>query len=118
VLFVSSGVVGPGEAGLGQHRLHGLEAALNAFARSLAHEVHDRGIVVVIVTPGQTDTDTLRRVHGTGRSLVPGIVPSDPFDSARNVLGIVERATLESSGAFWAPDGTVIFTVDGVPAVA
>ena len=118
VLFVSSGVVGPARQGSGNIGYTLSKAALNAFARSLAHEVHDRGIVVVIVTPGQTDTDTLRRVHGTGRSLVPGIVPSDPFDSARNVLGIVERATLESSGAFWGPNGSVIFTVDGVPAVA
>jgi NAD(P)-dependent dehydrogenase (short-subunit alcohol dehydrogenase family) len=116
VMFVSSGVVAPARQGSGNLGYAVSKTALNAFGRGLAHEVRDRGIVVVIVTPGQTDTDTLRRVNDSGRSLpAPGSVPRDPFDSARNLLGIAERATLESSGTFWGPDGNVIFTPDGIP---
>lgn len=116
VLLVSSGIVAPARQGWGSLGYTMSKAALNSFGRSLAHDVRDRGIIVALVTPGATDTATLRRVHDSGRSPVPpGTVARDPFDSARDVLGIVERATLATSGSFWGPDGNVIFTADGVP---
>jgi len=119
VLLVSSGVVGPGRQNAGNVGYTMSKSALNSFGRSLADQVRERGIVVVIASPGNTETDITRRVQAAGRSpLPPGTKSRDPFDSARNVLGIVERATLEDSGAFWGPDGAVLLTVDGVPGSA
>jgi NAD(P)-dependent dehydrogenase (short-subunit alcohol dehydrogenase family) len=95
------------------------KAALNMFGRALAHDVRERGIVVVLVSPGATDTDILRRVTDAGHNpLPPGTGSRTPLDSARNILGIVERATLESSGTFWGPGGETYFTADGTSPVS
>jgi NAD(P)-dependent dehydrogenase (short-subunit alcohol dehydrogenase family) len=116
VLFVSSGIIGPGRQGSGNFGYTMSKAALNTFARCFAADVRDREIVVAIVTPGMTDTDILRRVHEAARNpLPPGTPTRDPDGSARNLLKILDGATLSTSGAFWAPDGTMIFTPDGVP---
>jgi NAD(P)-dependent dehydrogenase (short-subunit alcohol dehydrogenase family) len=118
ILLVSSGVTRPGRPGVGSIGYTMSKAALNFFGRALAHDVRERGIVVVLVSPGATDTDIIRRVDAAGRNPLPaGTVNRDPLDSARNVLGIVERATLESSGTFWGPAGETYFTPDGTPAV-
>jgi NAD(P)-dependent dehydrogenase (short-subunit alcohol dehydrogenase family) len=118
ILLVSSGVTRPGRPGVGSIGYTMSKGALNFFGRALAHDVHERGIVVVLVSPGATDTDIIRRVNAAGRNPLPaGTVSRDPLDSARNVLGIVERASLESSGTFWGPAGETYFAPDGTPAV-
>ena len=114
VLLVSSGITRAGRPGAGNVGYTMSKAALNSFGRALAHDLRERGIVVAIVTPGLTDTDIIRRVNAARRNPLPaGTASRDPLDSARNVLRIVERATLESSGTFWGPEGETIFTADG-----
>jgi NAD(P)-dependent dehydrogenase (short-subunit alcohol dehydrogenase family) len=119
ILLITSGVAGPGRSDAGNVGYAMSKSALNTFGRSLAHELRPRGIAVAIVSPGATDTDILRRVHAAGRNpLGPNAAGRAPLESARNVLDLVDRASLESSGTFWAPSGHPILNPDGLPPVS
>jgi NAD(P)-dependent dehydrogenase (short-subunit alcohol dehydrogenase family) len=70
------------------------KAALNMAVKRLAAELGPRGIVVLAAHPGWLKTS----MGGDGATL-------DPADSARALLGLVERARVQDGGRFLAYDG-------------
>ena len=70
------------------------KAALNMAVKQLAAELSPRGIVVLAVHPGWVKS----AMGGTGATLAPAA-------SAHALLGLVERATVQDGGKFFAYDG-------------
>ncbi|HUJ61924.1 MAG TPA: SDR family oxidoreductase [Kofleriaceae bacterium] len=66
------------------------KAALNMMAKNLAVELRGDGIVSIVVNPGWVQTDM-----GGRNAAVPAA------DSVRGILGIIDAASLETSGEFF-----------------
>lgn len=73
------------------------KAGLNAAGKSLALDLHDRGIAVAILHPGWVQTDM------TGHS---GNLTVD--EAASNLIARMDELNLENSGTFWHSDGSVL----------
>ncbi|MEH6783083.1 MAG: SDR family oxidoreductase [Alcanivorax jadensis] len=73
------------------------KAGLNAAGKSLALDLHDRGIAVAILHPGWVQTDM------TGNS---GNLTVD--EAASNLIARMDELSLENSGTFWHSDGSVL----------
>lgn len=73
------------------------KAGLNAAGKSLALDLHDRGIAVAILHPGWVQTDM------TGHS---GNLTVD--EAAANLIARMDELNLENSGTFWHSDGSVL----------
>lgn len=73
------------------------KAGLNAAGKSLAVDLHGRGIAVAILHPGWVQTDM------TGQS---GNLTVD--EAASNLIARMDALTLENSGTFWHSDGSVL----------
>ena len=73
------------------------KAGLNAAGKSLALDLHDRGIAVAILHPGWVQTDM------TGNS---GNLTVD--EAASNLITRMDELSLENSGTFWHSDGSVL----------
>ena len=73
------------------------KAGLNAAGKSLALDLHDRGIAVAILHPGWVQTDM------TGNS---GNLTVD--EAAANLIARMDELNLENSGTFWHSDGSVL----------
>ena len=73
------------------------KAAVNMACRSLAHDLRERGIAVVVLHPGFVRTDM------TG---FEGLV--DPPESASGLIARIDGLSLESSGSFWHANGESI----------
>ncbi len=71
------------------------KAGLNAAGKSLALDLHDRGIAVAILHPGWVQTDM------TGNS---GNLTVD--EAASNLIARMDALSLENSGTFWHSDGS------------
>ena len=71
------------------------KAGLNAAGKSLALDLHDRGIAVAILHPGWVQTDM------TGHS---GNLTVD--EAATNLIARMDELNLENSGTFWHSDGS------------
>jgi NAD(P)-dependent dehydrogenase (short-subunit alcohol dehydrogenase family) len=76
------------------------KAALTSFGHGLARAVRDRGIAVVLSSPGPVDTDMLRQVAAEGRSSLHAGVAAQPLDVARLFRDRIDELTLESSPAW------------------
>jgi NAD(P)-dependent dehydrogenase (short-subunit alcohol dehydrogenase family) len=70
------------------------KAAVNMAGRSLAHDLKDAGVAVVILHPGFVRTDM------TGHQ---GLV--DPSESAAGLIARIDQLSLEASGSFWHANG-------------
>ena len=70
------------------------KCALNMAARSLAHDLRDSGVAVVILHPGFVRTDM------TGHQ---GLI--DPPESAAGLIERIDELTVESTGRFWHTNG-------------
>ncbi len=73
------------------------KAALNMAGRSLAHDLRDAGIAVLLLHPGYVRTDM------TGHS---GYI--DPPESAEGLIQRMEELTLERSGGFMHANGEAL----------
>jgi NAD(P)-dependent dehydrogenase (short-subunit alcohol dehydrogenase family) len=70
------------------------KAAVNMAGRSLAHDLKDAGVAVVILHPGFVRTDM------TGHQ---GLV--DPSESAAGLIARIDQLSLDTSGSFWHANG-------------
>jgi NAD(P)-dependent dehydrogenase (short-subunit alcohol dehydrogenase family) len=73
------------------------KAAVNMAGRSLANDLKDGGVAVVILHPGFVRTDM------TGHQ---GLI--DPPESAAGLIARIDEVTLENTGTFWHANGEVI----------
>lgn len=96
VAIISSrmGSIGDNTSG-GSYGYRMSKAAVNAAGVSLAHDLRDRGIVVLLIHPGFVKTEL---TGGQGLIEAP--------ESARGVLALIERAGPEDSGSFRHVDGS------------
>lgn len=69
------------------------KAAVNMVGRSLAHDLNERGIAVVLLHPGMVATEM------TGRQ---GIAPAE---AAANLIARIDGLNMEQSGTFWHANG-------------
>ena len=76
------------------------KAALTSFGHGLARAVRDRGIAVLMSSPGAVDTDMLRRVNAEGRSSLHAGDAAQPLDVARQFRDRIDELTLEDSPAW------------------
>jgi NAD(P)-dependent dehydrogenase (short-subunit alcohol dehydrogenase family) len=82
----------------GRHYLYRTtKAALNAAVKSVAVDLHDRGIIAVTLHPGWVKTD----MGGPDADLPVSV-------SVQGVIGVLDRLTLSDSGQFLGYDGSVI----------
>lgn len=70
------------------------KAALNAMGVSLARDLQDRGIAVVVLHPGYVRTDMTAHSGNI-----------DPQDAARLLVARIDELTLKTSGSFWHANG-------------
>jgi len=73
------------------------KAALNAAGMSLARDLADAGIAVVILHPGFVRTDM---TEGSGNI--------DPDDAAKQLVERIDHLSMESTGTFWHANGQVL----------
>lgn len=78
----------------GRYGYRASKAALNAFGKSLAVDLKDRGIAVVLLHPGYVKT----RMVNFG-----GLIT--PEESALGLAQRIAALTLENSGSFWHSNG-------------
>ncbi len=69
------------------------KAAVNMVGRSLAHDLNERGIAVILLHPGMVATEM------TGRQ---GIAPAE---AAANLIARIDGLNMEQSGTFWHANG-------------
>ncbi|MBD1917249.1 MULTISPECIES: SDR family oxidoreductase [Cyanophyceae] len=74
------------------------KVALSMAGKSLAHDLHPKGIAVAILHPGLVQT----RMTGFTNS---GITPEE---SVKGLLARIDELTLENSGTFWHSNGEVL----------
>ena len=78
------------------------KAALTSFGHGLARAVRDRGIAVLLSSPGPVDTDMLRGVAAEGRSSYRPEDAAQAIDVARLFRDRVDELTLADSPAWQA----------------
>jgi NAD(P)-dependent dehydrogenase (short-subunit alcohol dehydrogenase family) len=69
------------------------KVAVNMAGRSLAHDLKDRGIAVVLLHPGMVATEM------TGRQGIP------PAEAAANLIARIDGLHMEQTGTFWHANG-------------
>jgi NAD(P)-dependent dehydrogenase (short-subunit alcohol dehydrogenase family) len=85
------------------------KAALTSFGHGLARAVRDRGIAVVLSSPGPVDTDMLRNVAAQGRSSFDPAQAAKPIDIARQFRDRIDELNLPDSPAWQAhPTGELV----------
>lgn len=70
------------------------KAALNMAGKVLANGLKDDGIAVVMIHPGSVAT----RMNATGEL--------SPAESARAIISMIDRTTIETTGTFWHVNGS------------
>jgi NAD(P)-dependent dehydrogenase (short-subunit alcohol dehydrogenase family) len=86
------------------------KAALTSFGAGLAREVRDRGISVVLSSPGAADTPMLRHVFAEGRTTQAVMDRAqDPLEVGRMFRDRLDELTLDDSPSWQArPDGELV----------
>lgn len=109
IALISSraGSIGDNTSG-GNYGYRMAKAALNMAGVSLARDLTDRGIAVVMLHPGIVDTELLRAGLGAlGRMVRPGDAIT-PGAAVRDLLARIDELTLETSGRFLHRNGQVL----------
>lgn len=75
------------------------KSAVNMLMRNLALELKASGVIVGLVNPGPTDTDLMKGVK---------IPLRKPEVAARDLIGLIDGFTLETTGSFLNYDGQVV----------
>jgi NAD(P)-dependent dehydrogenase (short-subunit alcohol dehydrogenase family) len=78
------------------------KAALTSFGHGLARAVRDRGIAVVLSSPGPVDTDMLRARAAMGATSYDPERAPKPIDVARQFRDRIDELTVEDSPAWQA----------------
>ena len=74
-----------------EHAVYGAtKSAVNAFAESLTHELHGRGVAVTVVAPGLVESG-FAATAGTPMARFSSLPSKSAVDSARGVLRAMER---------------------------
>ena len=93
VVTSQMGSIGDNTSG-GMYGYRMSKAAVNAGARSLAHDLRPRGISVAILHPGFVSTD-MNSHQGTVK----------PADSVKGMLARIDALNADNSGTFWNYEG-------------
>jgi NAD(P)-dependent dehydrogenase (short-subunit alcohol dehydrogenase family) len=90
------------------------KAALTSFGFALARDVADRGIAVVISSPGPVQTDMLRQATEAGTTSHRFEDAADPFEVGAMFRDRLDQLTLADSPSWQRrPDGELVrFTID------
>lgn len=72
------------------------KAALNMITIKLASRLRDEGVVAVMLHPGHLRT-----------SMGGAAAPTDADDAARQIVSLIDRLTIDDTGTFFRPDGSV-----------
>ncbi len=81
------------------------KSALNMSMRAVSTAVKDRGITVVLISPGAVDTDMMAESMG-GRKF-PGRLLT-PEQSAEAVINVVDQYGFDMSGTYISHEGAKI----------
>ena len=85
------------------------KSALDAFTRSLAHELGPTGVTVNTVAPGLTETDATAFLPDEGKQMVAGMTPlrriGQPADVAGAVLYLASDLGRFTTGTYLPVDG-------------
>jgi NAD(P)-dependent dehydrogenase (short-subunit alcohol dehydrogenase family) len=97
-----AGIISRGGGGPSFYRAS--KVALNMSMKGLAHDLHDKGVIVGIVAPGAVDTDMLRALIGAGRA-------AKYLQASQSVAGmikVIDGLTQANSDKPLNYDGTVL----------
>jgi len=98
IALITSRMGSIGDNGSGGYYAYRMsKAALNAAGMSLARDLADAGIAVVILHPGFVRTDM---TEGSGNI--------DPDDAAKQLVERIDHLSMESTGTFWHANGQVL----------
>jgi NAD(P)-dependent dehydrogenase (short-subunit alcohol dehydrogenase family) len=98
IALITSRMGSIGDNGSGGYYAYRMsKAALNAAGMSLARDLVDAGIAVVILHPGFVRTDM---TEGSGNI--------DPDDAAKQLVERIDHLSMESTGTFWHANGQVL----------
>ena len=109
IVLVSSraGSIGDNSSG-GIYGYRMSKAALNMAGVSLARDLRERGIAVLMLHPGVVDTDLLRSGQNSLRHVVPSTQVVLPNIAVAEMLLRIEQLTLETSGRFLHRGGQLL----------
>ena len=84
----------------GSYAYRASKAALNSIGKSMAVDLKDKGVVVVLMHPGfvKTALDTSGKTQGMKEAL-------EPAEAAEKLWGICMGKGIEESGRFWHREG-------------
>lgn len=81
------------------------KGGLNVFGVNLGNELKPRGIPVVLLGPGPTDTDLLRNSARSGTTTNSPANAVQPEEAVRDMLARVDELTLETTGRWISRQG-------------
>jgi len=84
----------------GSYAYRASKAALNSISKSMAVDLKDKGVVVVIMHPGfvKTGLDTSGKTHQMKEAV-------EPEEAAEKLWKVLSEKKLEDSGKFWHREG-------------
>ncbi len=82
----------------GSYAYRASKAALNSISKSMAMDLKDSGVVVVIMHPGYVKTGLDSSSHGLPEAV-------EPAYAAEKLLEVLLSKTLEDTGEFWHREG-------------
>ncbi|KAF2090085.1 NAD(P)-binding protein [Saccharata proteae CBS 121410] len=85
----------------GMYAYRSSKAALNSICKSLAMDLKDKGVVVVIMHPGYVKTGLDPSTHGLAEAV-------EPDEAATKLWGVLRSKEIADTGKFWHREGQEI----------